>query len=448
MTLPKFIEREEAARLVSSLAAEFAVVRNPRYIYSPYELYPLAPKQAGPLERLSAAVMDMDGTTTTTETLCLHSLETMVRRITGRPEKRDWPGLDPVRDYPNVIGNSTTRHVEYLVHTYQPHISKPAFARALVEAAAWTLAEGKDAARREELKATLRHLGWPRLVEDAELKRLLAASPLVPSQHAAALDALAARYLPALQIGDFGSTVRGAIDIYYYRYHEILAGIARGEGAELSRALVAGRPLIEPMPGVGVFLALTKGWLGEAAGDLYGVLVAEANSPPDLPPAEEGRWRLAALGQRFQQAPLRLAMVTSSIRYEADIVLDAVFGVLRRRVGDWPVKSELAERFGRPVEFYDAFITASDSSEIRLKPHRDLYSIALHVMGIAPDEFSTVVGFEDSESGTIAIRAAGVGLCVAVPFTESAGHDFAAASLVLRGGLPEALLKYNLFLKP
>lgn len=64
--------------------------------------------------------------------------------------------------------------------------------------------------------------------------------------------------------------------------------------------------------------------------------------------------------------------------------------------------------------FYDAFITATDSNEIRLKPHRDLYSIALNQMGIASKDFNKVLGLEDSESGTFAIRAAGVGLCCAV----------------------------------
>jgi beta-phosphoglucomutase-like phosphatase (HAD superfamily) len=93
-------------------------------------------------------------------------------------------------------------------------------------------------------------------------------------------------------------------------------------------------------------------------------------------------------------------------------------------------------------------ITASDSSEIRLKPHRDLYSIALHRIGLGPEEFDQVIGFEDSESGTIAIRAAGVGCCVAVPFAETAGHDLSAASHIAKGGVPEAMLLEQLFLRP
>ena len=91
-------------------------------------------------------------------------------------------------------------------------------------------------------------------------------------------------------------------------------------------------------------------------------------------------------------------------------------------------------------------MTASDSSEIRLKPHRDLYSLALHGMGVPPDQYDRVAGFEDSESGVIAIRAAGVGCCVALPFTQSAGHDFAAAVHVLKGQFPEVILNHRCFL--
>src|SRR5262249_503007 len=116
---------------------------------------------------------------------------------------------------------------------------------------------------------------------------------------------------------------------------------------------------------------------------------------------------------RFQNAPLRIAVVTSSIRHEADIVLGELFSQLRETVTNWPVsgstRERLARKFKSPASYYDAMITASDSSEIRLKPHRDLYSIALHRLGIAPEQFDCVLGLEDSESGLLAIRAAGVG---------------------------------------
>ena len=55
---------------------------------------------------------------------------------------------------------------------------------------------------------------------------------------------------------------------------------------------------------------------------------------------------------------------------------------------------------------------------------------------------------EDSESGTIAIRAAGIGVCVAVPFADTTGHDLTAATYILHGQLPETILAYNCFLDP
>jgi HAD superfamily hydrolase (TIGR01509 family) len=240
--------------------------------------------------------------------------------------------------------------------------------------------------------------------------------------------------------------VRAALEIYYYRYHEILSAIGRGEGAELSRTLLGGRRLIEPMPGVAVTLALVKGWLGTRADAFYDLLRDSLPGDMPLPPPAESRKNLNRLSNVFTARPLRLAVVTSSIQYEARLVLQEVFTVIREQIAAWPVCSDLADRFASPEDVYDAVITASDSSEIRLKPHRDLYSIALHALGVTPEHFDTVVGFEDSESGTLAIRAAGIGLCVAVPFHDTAGHDLGAAGHILPGGLPQALLQHNFFL--
>ncbi|MGB9625101.1 MAG: hypothetical protein ACPMAQ_09590 [Phycisphaerae bacterium] len=127
-----------------------------------------------------------------------------------------------------------------------------------------------------------------------------------------------------------------------------------------------------------------------------------------------------------------------------------MFREIREEVETWPLPAEQRARvtqgFADPRMFYDAFVTASDSSEMRLKPHRDLYSIALYRMGVRRDEYERVVGFEDSESGVIAIRAAGIGCSVALPFAQSAGHNFDAAAHVLPGQLPEVLLNRRVFL--
>jgi beta-phosphoglucomutase-like phosphatase (HAD superfamily) len=390
--------------------------------------------------------MDMDGTTTTTEELCLHSLETMVRRITERPNVALWSGLDRARDYPFIIGNSTTRHVEYLIGAYDEEIRRAAFARALLEGAVWTILVGADRRRQIEAQATLRALGWNEVLVSREFTSWRDQGTFDPAVEKTTLDAMATRLSPILKLREFSERVRAAIEIYYYRYHEILSGIARGRGAELSRELTPGKRLIEPMPGVAVFLSLVKGWLGERASEFYDRLRDECSVPPNIS-AEIGRKRLSALGRLFARFPLKVAVVTSSIRYEAEIVLGEVFSVLREQIAAWPIAAELADRFSTPKSYYDAFLSADDAGEIRLKPHRDLYSSALHALGVSPEEFGTVVGFEDSESGTISLRTAGIGLCVAVPFADTAGHDLSAAAYVLPGGLPQALLTHNLFLR-
>jgi len=47
----------------------------------------------------------------------------------------------------------------------------------------------------------------------------------------------------------------------------------------------------------------------------------------------------------------------------------------------------------------------------------------------------------------VAIRAAGIGCCVAVPFAQTLSHDLSAASHVLKGGVPEAIVDCGLFLE-
>jgi hypothetical protein len=159
---------------------------------------------------------------------------------------------------------------------------------------------------------------------------------------------------------------------------------------------------------------------------------------------------LQQLATRFEQSPVKIAVVTSSIKYEADIVLTEIFKVFREQIKKMPLKEavieELIEHFSDHNLFYDAVVTASDSSEIRLKPHRDLYSLALHRLAVPTEKFDEVIGFEDSESGNLAIRAAGVGMAVAVPFAQTAGHNLNSASYIAKGGIPEVIFKKHLFL--
>lgn len=89
MTKNIIITKDEALRLTGTLGDKFAVVHNPDFIHPSIELYPLTSKILSP-KLLKAVVMDMDGTTTTTENICIHSLEFMIRKITGRMDvKKD-----------------------------------------------------------------------------------------------------------------------------------------------------------------------------------------------------------------------------------------------------------------------------------------------------------------------------------------------------------------------
>jgi hypothetical protein len=479
----KFVSPQEAGIIMQELLNELniqevAIVKNPAYINSPIEFYPLAPKYTKPLRKLVGIVQDMDGTTTTTELLCVHSLEWMVRRISGRIDASIWQGLDRTKDYPHIIGNSTTKHVEYLIRTYEPAIKFDEFRNAFFDAIIWTLSIGQDASRRKEVRANMLALGIGGVFEDSRFKTAIASGTYIESTAQKLAGKLIDKYGANLKLDRFSDKVRAALDIYYFRYHTILMDIAAGHSnsdfgfrnSELNPHPevfgvksatcpdiigVRNQKLIEPMPAISIFLALVKGWLGEDIALFYDQLA-------DQIMAKSRKWkeaellqyqpRLAKLGRYFSQHPTKVAVVTSSIAYEANIVLTEVFNIIREQIAAWPIsdtkKKDLIHKFSDYRLVFNSYITASDSSEIRLKPHRDLYSIALHQMGIPKSEYQQVIGFEDSESGTIAIRAAGIGISVAVPFADTADHDLSAATYILHAQLPEAILAYNCFLDP
>ena len=172
-------------------------------------------------------------------------------------------------------------------------------------------------------------------------------------------------------------------------------------------------------------------------------MLLEAGAPAGV------RDRFIRRARALAERPASLAVVTSSIRYEAEIVLGEVLRVIREEVAAWPVPGTLREKVAALFEstdsLYDARITASDSSEIRLKPHPDLYAIALHRLGVGPEEYPLVLGLEDSTAGVVAIKSAGCGLCVAVPFEGTAHHDFSVADHVVTDGLAELMLRHDLF---
>jgi len=451
---PKFADAKTAARLLKELGKDFAVVENLSHIFPPYELYALAPGRKKVRDGLTAAVMDMDGTTTTTEPLCINALETMVGRISGLEENPNWKGLDPKKDYPHIIGNSSTRHVEYLLRTYAKKIKPEYFMRALVHAAAWTIGYSKDASRRNDLDSMLKVLGLTGLKSDARFKALTKTPRHDGAEEKAAIAALASEVECQFPKNDFPKLTRASVEIYYQRYHELLMAVAEAGGKPLPEYLKPPSDgiLIQPMAGIGIFLALIKGLLGKEAAWVVPTLRDELQRlPRDSTTSIDGAaTTLPWLGAKFAERPAKIALVTSSIAYEAGVVLNEVFRVLRTECGTWGLTDgthgRIQSHFSKPEKFYDAIVTASDSCEMRLKPHRDLYSLALAQLGLNPDQFENVVGFEDSESGTIAIRAAGISVCCALPFHMTKGHQFEAATHTCMGGLPEVILKEHCFL--
>ena len=118
-------------------------------------------------------------------------------------------------------------------------------------------------------------------------------------------------------------------------------------------------------------------------------------------------------------------------------------------VEKWPIpdekKRKVLDKFSDYRNVYAGFVTASDSSEARLKPHRDLYSIALYQMSVPKEEYPRCIVLEDTEPGIIAARAAGIGLACALPNQDTRRQDYSAACHILHAGLPELILFHNAF---
>ncbi len=460
--LAEYLNAEQAGQLLGRLpeqlgTTEFAQVRNLDYVFSPFEIYPLAPRVRPPLERIVAFAVDMDGTSTTTEPLALNSLEYMVRRFTGLRTREQWAGLDPQRDHPYVIGNSNFRHTEFLVQRYGDRLDREALRDAFFESLIWTLSNMTDPQRRRDIRLDARNCGIGSLLDDEEFQRLVAGPSVTAENAADRARPFIRRFGGAFRCDHAAELVSAALDVYYLRYHSILRRIEAGQGEQLSQELLgqSGRRLIEPMPGYDFFLPLVKGWLAPDEADaLFEQLRATLlhQTGPHHEPCELDAWRprLARLAAHFQRHPTRVALVTASIAYETHASMKEVIRVAARQVQDWPVPAACRERLGERLadyrEVFDGFVCASDACEPRLKPHRDLYALALYQMSIPKNEYRWVVGLEDTEPGVISLRAAGIGCAIALPNHDTSGQDYTAATEVVRGGLPELILARNLLL--
>lgn len=443
MITDKFLSPDKAVQYLQKEYGEYYRIHNPGYVFPEYDLIPLAPKKSG-IGRLKAVVKDMDGTTTTTEELCIHSLEYMVRSITARMDTEKWTGLNIEEDYPHIIGNSTTKHVEYLLQKYGEEIQNKAFAQSFMDAVIWTLRFSKDESRIKEVKNDLKNF------ELQEMIRLISDIRSIQEERE-----LSARFANVTVFSTETQKLRAAITIYYHRYHFILSLIESNNRARLQEELPfmqEDTQLIAPMPGVGIFLALIKGYLSSETIISYALEKWKSHPNTTYVSSREKEYKenFRFLIEYCSAHPVPSAIVTSSIFFEANIVMREVFRILREEVEEYPLSAEektsLRKAFTDYNTYYEGFVTATDSSEIRLKPHRDLYCMALHELGIERNDFDAVIGFEDSESGTIAIRAAGIPMSIAVPFYGTEGQDLRAAYKILPGGLLQAIFEYKLFL--
>jgi beta-phosphoglucomutase-like phosphatase (HAD superfamily) len=444
--MPEYLSGTAAAGRLLAQAQEFVVLENPSGHFPPQDILPLGPCFREATTLPAAILVDMDGTTTSTEDLCLHALEHMTRRFTGWGRTADWSGLDPDRDYPHIIGTSATSNVEYLVglhrHAFQPALA----AQAFLQAAAWTLTACRMPGRDREVRNDFRAMDLAGVLDEPAFKALCEA----PGQAATLPESLCGPVGQRLAQGNRHDWVRAGSNVYYHVIHDLMQRIGAGETKAVAQELYGPKHdrAIVPFAGIGALFALTRGGLGEKAALLFPSLLEAL--PAALRPHARDAAALGRLGARFATQPAKVGLVTSSAAPEADIILHEVFAGLREEVREWPISAAHREQvlaaFDSPRAFYDVYVTASDCHEMRLKPHRDLYAVALHLLGLAPEFRGSMIGFEDTEAGILAQRAAGIGIPVAVPFHGTRNHPFQAAAHVCHGGIPEALLVHGLFI--
>lgn len=440
--------REMADALGST---DVIAVRNLGFIPQPRDYYILAPHTPLPVDNIYAFAVDMDGTSTTTEPLALHGLEYMVRRVTNHLTEDQWPGLDAEKDIPYVIGNSNFRHTEFLLTRYADAVDDDAFCTAFIETLLWTLAHMTDHARREDVILNAKNCGLGAFLHDETCAAYIADASCTEEMCATWARELAATWRTHFAPPHFTARVAAALDIYYYRYHAILQQMQEGDSREIARALLhdENAKLVAPMPGYGVFLCLIKGWLSPEGAAALAPHVRACHAT-DSAPRDDDASRLAALAAYFTAHPACISLVTASIAFEAHCVMKEVIRLVREDAAAWPIPEEdrarIAEHTRDYLQVFDGFVTASDASEARLKPHRDLYSIALHDMAVPREHYSGVMAIEDTEPGILSARAAGCGIAVALPNHDTSQQNYAKASAALRGGLPELLLDKRLYL--
>jgi hypothetical protein len=431
---------DEAQAELTALGEEFALIPNAPGIFPPHELVPLGTKFAR-LDGLPAAVfLDMDGTTAYTEPLFLHDVEEVVRRSTGWRSKEEWAGIEPERDYPNIVGYSTIRNLEYLYESVGHAIKPELFFAEVMESLIYLTENVVPEDVRGRVEALTKVYDMEAWCEHAK----------TPSRLPASGNALVRECVARFPVIGQEMFANFGLIIFYADYLNILQCVSRGAGAAISERIYGDPtvPAIRPLPGIALLCALIKGWLPEAcAAELALILRRDY---PEMPVAGDLGETLARLCRRFKDNPVPVALVTSSGFHEVNLVLQTVFRALREESAAWPLDERswatVQSGFDSYANYFDAIVTCDDVIEGRTKPYRDPYTLALTRLGLDGDDAPRTLGFEDTEAGIIAQRGAGVGIPCAVPIEHTLGQDFRAAAHLLKGGVLEAIGKYGLFI--
>lgn len=430
------LDQAQALEACAGMATEFARIANASGLFPPEEIVPLGPRVTRLDSAPAAVFLDMDGTTTDTEPLFLHGVAEVVRRSTGWHTAAAWKGLDPARDYPNIIGFSTIRNLEYLYGSMGHAIQPALFFREILRGLQFLAEHHVPAEIKDRIEALAHAYGLETLYAHA-------ADPARSAAAEAGIVQSCVLRFPAISQPMFAHF---GLMIFYADYINILEQVNRGAGAAVSQMVYGDPtiPAIRALPGMALLCALVKGWLPADCG----ASLAAQFRPDD----EAAGGNLTGLCGLFAERPVPVALVTSSGSHEANLVLQAVFETMRTEAAAWPIPLSARERilagFARHTDFFDAIITCDDVIEGRTKPFRDPYSLALTRLGLGGDEARRVVGFEDTEAGIIAQRGAGIGVACAVPIMHTRDQDFTAASHVVGGGLLDAVLQHNLFMAP
>jgi beta-phosphoglucomutase-like phosphatase (HAD superfamily) len=85
--------------------------------------------------------------------------------------------------------------------------------------------------------------------------------------------------------------------------------------------------------------------------------------------------------------------------------------------------------------FFEVAVSFEDVPGMRRKPEPDIY---LHALRVARVRASRCIAFEDSLSGVLSAKAAGI-RCVALPNELTAGQDFRGTTLVIPPGSPRSV---------